>query len=396
MVSSLQEKHGMFVSDQTKSDGVMERENLHVSRYSDSGVNRWHRAPMMVLFLLLFSFYLGLSGCHFSRDGGKEISGFTLLQGMGGGEVKTIPFDSLIVADPFILADEATHTYYMTGSGGTLWKSTDLRTWEGPFSYIEIDTTSWMGSDPLIWAPELHHYKGKYYCFATFTNAEIVVDTVPERCDVIRRGIHILVAEQAEGPYRPMSETPYLPEEWSTLDGTLYEEEGVPYLVFNHDWMQLEYGQIKYIPLTADLSRSDGMATALFSGSDAPWPREMRSIGELTFGMPLSGYVTDGPFLFKTGTGRLGMLWSSWSNKRYAQGVAYSLSGRLEGPWEQQAAPLVPENAGHGMLFTTFDGKELLSLHAQPLGENPGPRRPRLLEVDLTSDFLIIKGRYNP
>lgn len=50
----------------------------------------------------------------------------------------------------------------------------------------------------------------------------------------------------------------------------------------------------------------------------------MKSIGELTFGMALEGYVADGPFLFRTGTGRLGMLWSSWSNSRCAQGVAYS------------------------------------------------------------------------
>jgi len=193
-----------------------------------------------------------------------------------------------------------------------------------------------------------------------------------------------------------MNETPYLPEEWSTLDGTLYEEEGVPYLIYIHDWMQLVDGQIKYIPLTADLSRPNGVSAVLFAGSDAPWTREMQSIGELTFGMSLSGYVTDGPFLFKTQTGRLGILWSGWSDKRYAQGVAYSQSGRLEGPWEQQERPLVDENAGHGMLFRTFEGKMLLSLHYQPLEENSGPRKPMLLEVDLSGDTLKIKGRYNP
>ena len=374
----------------------MDTEDLHACQVNDRGVNKRQSPGMIVLILMLLFFFSGLNSCLFLHHEGTEESGYTLLTGMGGGEVQIIPFDSLVVTDPFILADEATHTYYMTGSGGTLWKSPDLHTWEGPFSYIEIDTTSWMGPDPLIWAPELHHYKGKYYCFTTFTNSSIVVDTVPERCDVIRRGVHILIAERAEGPYRPMNETLYLPEEWSTLDGTLYEEEGVPYLVFNHDWMQLEDGQIKYIPLTADLSRSNGVATSLFAGSDAPWPREMRSIGELTFGMPLSGYVTDGPFFFRTETGRLGMLWSSWSDQKYAQGVAYSLSGRLEGPWEQQVRPLADENAGHGMLFTTFDGKELLSLHYQPLAENPGPRKPMLLEVDLSGDTLKITGRYNP
>ncbi len=360
------------------------------------GIFKWRLLVMGCGIISLFSLFLFLNGCQFFETGSRDHSRFTLLKGLESGEIRTIPFDSLIATDPYILADEATRTYYLTGSGGTMWKSPDLASWEGPFSYIEVDTTSWMGSDPMIWAPELHHYKGKYYCFVTFTNTDIIVDTVPERCDVLRRGTHILVAERAEGPYHPITETPYLPEEWSTLDGTLYEEEEVPYLVFNHDWMQLENGQIKYIALAEDLSHTEGEAISLFSGTDAPWPREMQSIGELTFGMSLSGYVTDGPFLFRTGTGRLGMLWSSWSNKRYAQGVAYSRSGRLEGPWEQQEQPLVDENAGHGMLFTTFEGKELLSLHYQPLGENPGPRRPMLLEVDLSGDALKIIGRYNP
>lgn len=344
----------------------------------------------------LLTLFFVINGCSFSEGNGDKASTFIMVKGSDWEEVNTIPFDSLIVNDPFILADKVTHTYYMTGSGGSMWKSRDLHNWEGPYSYMEIDTTSWMGPDPMIWSPELHYYKGKYYCFVTFTNMAVVIDKITERCDVPRRGTHILVAEKAEGPYRSMSETPYLPEEWSTLDGTFYIEDGVPYLVFSHDWMQQENGEIKYIRLADDLSYTIGEATTLFTGSDGPWTREMQSIGELTFGMSLRGYVTDGPFLFRTESGRLGMLWSSWGVKRNVQGVAYSLTGRLGGAWEQQEQPLVAEHAGHGMLFTTFDGKKLLVLHSQSLGENPGPRRPMLLEVDITGDLLKIKRRYNP
>lgn len=344
----------------------------------------------------LLPLFLVMNGCGSSGGNGDKPSPFIMVKGSDWKEVYTVPFDSLIVTDPFILADEVTHTYYLTGSGGAMWKSRDLHSWEGPYSYMEIDTTSWIGPNPMIWAPELHYYKGKYYCFVTFTNNAVVIDKIPERCDVLRRGTHILVAEKAEGPYKSMSETPYLPEEWSTLDGTFHVEEGVPYLVFSHDWMQLENGEIKYIRLANDLSHTIGTATTLFTGSDAPWTREMQSIGELTFGMSLRGYVTDGPFLFRTESGRLGMLWSSWGVKRNVQGVAYSLSGRLEGTWEQVEQPLVAEHAGHGMLFTTFDGKKLLVLHSQLLAENPGPRRPILMEVDISGNLLKIKGRYNP
>ena len=53
--------------------------------------------------------------------------------------------DSIILSDPCILADEGTQTYYMTGTGGLLWKSKDLEKWTGPYRVAQTDTASWMG-----------------------------------------------------------------------------------------------------------------------------------------------------------------------------------------------------------------------------------------------------------
>lgn len=346
-----------------------------------------------ICYYLVISFVLCLIACN--RTNNAEPAGsYKLLTCWGSRPISTVPFDSLTMSDPFILADDASRTYYLTGTGGALWKSPDLKTWEGPYNYIEIDTTSWVGSKPMVWAPELHKYKGKYYCIAAFTNTGLVVDTIPGRYNVLRRSPHILVSDKAEGPYRPMGNKPYLPEKWSTLDGTLFEEEGKPYLVFCHEWMQIVDGQVKYVELSPDLSKSVGEPVALFKASDAPWPRDMRSIGELTFGMSLDGYVIDGPFLFRTGTNRLGMLWSSWSDKRYAQGVAYSTSGKLSGPWVQAEKPLNPNNSGHAMLFRTFDGRLLMLMHHQSLDpNNPGPRRPALFDVDISGNELKLLSR---
>jgi len=341
-------------------------------------------------------FILGLVACNPTKTT-EPAPPYTFIGGQEGTKAEPIPFDSLQTSDPFILADEATQTYYLVSSGGSLWKSPDLKMWTGPYQYLTVDTASWIGTAPRIWAPELHKYKGKYYCFVTFTNPKIIVDTVPNRYNVQRRATHILVSDKAEGPYRPINDKNYLPENWSTLDGSLWEEDGVPYMVFCHEWMQTINGMINYIRLAPDLSESIGTPATLFSASEAPWPREMRSIGELTFGMALGGYVADGPFLFKTGTGRLGMLWSSWGSSRCAQGVAYSESGKLAGPWMQCSEPLVPDNSGHGMLFRTFSGKLLMCLHHQSLDmENPGPRRPTLLEVDISEDKIRILGEYHP
>src|SRR5690349_6705402 len=38
-----------------------------------------------------------------------------------------VPLDSIVLSDPFILADKKTNMYYMTGTGGLLWKSRDMR-----------------------------------------------------------------------------------------------------------------------------------------------------------------------------------------------------------------------------------------------------------------------------
>lgn len=44
---------------------------------------------------------------------------------------ENIPLDSIELSDPAILADNSSSMYYMTGTGGKLWKSSDLRLWSG-------------------------------------------------------------------------------------------------------------------------------------------------------------------------------------------------------------------------------------------------------------------------
>jgi len=87
------------------------------------------------------------------------------------------------------------------------------------------------------------------------------------------------------------------------------------------------------------------------------------------------------------------MLWSSWGERRYAQGVAYSESGSIKGPWVQEEEPFMSDNSGHGMLFTTFEGKRLFVVHH---AEPNGPRKPQLWEVDDSGDKLVLGARYYP
>ena len=56
------------------------------------------------------------------------------------------------------------------------------------------------------------------------------------------------------------------------------------------------------------------------------------------------------------------MLWSSWAGKGYSVGVAYSESGKIQGPWKHESKLLI-ENGGHGMIFQKMDGTWNFSLH---------------------------------
>ncbi len=295
-----------------------------------------------------------------------------------------VPLDSIVLSDPCILADRATMTYYMTGTGGMLWKSKDLRLWDGPYHVAKTDPESWMGPRPMIWAAELHLYNGKYYYFATFTNQKTILGTYRGN-KLERRASHVLVSDKAEGPYVPMADETYLPADKLTLDGTFWvDTDGKPYMIYCHEWLQNWDGTMEKIELKHDLSGSVGEGKLLFRASDSPWSREKVE------GKIVPNRVTDGPYLFRTRTGRLGMIWTSWIYDVYTQGVVYSESGTLDGPWIQEKDPITPPDFGHGMLFRTFDGKLLMSVHSHKSINGRYHRVPHLFEVDDSGDKIVV------
>ena len=303
-----------------------------------------------------------------------------------------IPVDSLRLSDPFILADSETQTYYMTGTSGLMWKSRDLRYWDGPYNVTDVSKVEWMGLRPMVWAAELHKYNDKYYYFATFTNSAIKIDTVQNNV-IERRACHVLVSDRPDGPYLPMEDETYLPANQPTLDATFWiDTDKNPYMIFCHEWLQNLDGTVESIPLKADLSGTQGKRHLLFRASDSPWSREKGDNGTVK-----PNKVTDGPFVFRTDKGTLGMIWTSWVFDKYTQGVAYSQSGTLEGPWVQEKDPITPPNFGHGMIFQTFEGKWLLCCHSHyNQGGGNYLRRPCFFEIDLTGDKLKVHSQYHP
>ena len=162
-----------------------------------------------------------------------------------------------------------------------------------------------------------------------------------------------------------------------TLDGTFWVEDGIPYMVFCNEWVQVSDGTIEYMPLKDDLSDAAGPSLRMFRGSEAKWSELIEA----------GGHVTDGPYVWKGKTGKLYVIWSSRAHDQtYKLGIAISDSGKLAGPWRQQDEPIFKDNGGHGMIFNSFDGKLMMVLHA-PDGHGP---QPHIFEIEDTGETLRI------
>lgn len=279
------------------------------------------------------------------------------------------------LSDPFIMADPKTRQYYMTGTGGGLWQSGDLETWTYLGVPLQFDGEAWMGASPQVWASEIHCIDGKYYNFPTLTNGNITIDEQGHP----RRAVHIMSSTLPQGKYSLISgaDATYVPAEKTTLDASYFEDtDGKRYLIYCHEWIQNGNGTIEYIELKPDMTGTVGEGTVMTRAHDATWN---------------TSPVTDGPYLFLTQTGRLCMIWTSWHGDRYVQGVAYSSTGKLSGPWVHEPLPITPDNYGHGMLFRTFEGQLLMSIHSHRninLDAQHFERHPVLFVMDDSGDRL--------
>lgn len=305
-------------------------------------------------------------------------------------KIRTVHFNDLSMSDPFIYPDEATKTYYLTSTGGRQYRSTDLVNWTGPYNIADLSGT-WCEKAGMAAAAEIHKIGDKYYYAGTYSDHSEIIQAIPRRYNVPHNQTYLLRADTPEGPFVPFSIEPgydYQPHDWDCIDGTLYEENGKIYMIFVHEWTQLIDGTMDYIELSPDLTYTvSKKPVTLFRATECPPCGEMNGLKEATFGLKMPGWVTDGPQMFRTQTGKLGMLWSTWGDERYLQVVCYSESGTIDGPWIQEEEPFLANNSGHGMLFRTFEGKLIYVVHHV---ENNGPRKPQYWTVDDSGDKLVL------
>lgn len=282
--------------------------------------------------------------------------------------------------DPFVLVVPEEQCYYLYGTtdencfegpatGFDVYKSNDLEMWEGPYQAFRKPEDFWANEN--FWAPEVYKYEERYYMFASF---------------YIRgkeRGTQVLVADTPMGPFTPHSAAVVTPKGWECLDGTFYvDREGIPWMIFCHEWRQIGDGAICAVQLSKDLKEAIGEPIVLFHASDASW--SYPSVGDIDptvdeiEAKDVQNYVTDGPFIYENEEKELLMLWSSYTAEGYAIGIAKSESRNILGPWYQQEMPLFAKDGGHGMIFKSLRGKLFLAIHTP---NYPPHERPIFIEI---------------
>ncbi len=266
--------------------------------------------------------------------------------------IKMLKRSEIRIRDPFILTDEENGCYYMYGTTAladnsisafnsfSVYRTEDLENFEEPKVVFDGGKTGFW-ADRDFWAPEVHKYNGRYYMFGSCK--------ADGRC----RGTQIFVCDAPDGDFSPISKDPATPYDWECLDGTFWVENGVPYIVFSHEWLQVKDGEMWAMPLTDDLTSPSGNPFMLFSAS------QVKGVDAIRDG---TCYVTDAPFFYRE-DGKLKMIWSSMYGGRYAVLGAESDNGLLSGNWTHTGS-MFDFDGGHAMIFRSLNGKRMLSLHA--------------------------------
>lgn len=270
------------------------------------------------------------------------------------------------IRDPFILLNNGKYYLYGTrcrrgaGIGFDVYISEDLIDWSDPVEVFKKTDDFW--GDRNYWAPEVHEYNGKFYMFASF------------KSDSRRRATEILVADKPDGMFRPHNKKSVTPEDWECLDGTFFIDGGIPYMIFCHEWVQVRDGEICAVRLSDDLTEPVGEPFILFKASEPEWALR-----------DADNYVTDGPFLYRATSGKLVMIWSSFSVNGYVEAVAYSDNGRIDGNWIHEKGLLFADDGGHGMIFKDLNDKLRFVMHSPNKSSEE-----RAVMLDLTEEMLFI------
>lgn len=329
---------------------------------------------LLLIFVMMFSFMsLSVSA--------EETDGFVFEVPADKADMSsTKKTEDIVIRDPCILVYGNKYFMYGTGAatkaGYGCYISEDLENWAGPVNVFEADKAEDFDGIGDYWAPECYYYQGYFYIFATYKSGT-----------TSHRGVSILRSESPLGPFAEITDGHITPKDWDAIDGTLYiDQKGEPWMIFVHEWTSMpdEIGDMSYAKLSPDLTHFTTEPVKMFNADDPFWTAHR---------------VTDGPCPYRTSDGSLIMIWSNnVTGSGYSVGIARSSNGEIDGQWTHDLFPLYVKgmyhelDGGHGMIFTSLEGKMMLSIHS-PNSSTPENRTHAVFfELEDTGNTIRIKG----
>ena len=164
----------------------------------------------------------------------------------------------------------------------------------------------------------------------------------------------------------------------------LYLEDGIPYVVYCREWTKIFNGEIYAQQLSADLNKTVSNPILLFDAESAGWTKGLNSHDPTEY----KDFITDGPCLYRMKSGKLMMIWFSFSAHGYSVGMSLSDSGGIIGPWRHLDQLLYDKDSGHAMLFRDLKGQLRLSLHVN--NGAAGKEHPAFFRVEESEDSLEV------
>lgn len=256
--------------------------------------------------------------------------------------------------DPYIIFYKGIYYMYIVRDERILqyYYSKDLENWSFGDVIFEIPQVSWAQKD--LWAGEVHRYDGRFYLFITLLGKNNI------------RGTQVAIADTPIGPFHPITDRAATPLEQSCIDGTLYVDNDIPYIIYSRDWpsnydesKKAYVGEIWAQQLNIELRRPVGESFKLFSSDEAPLSKATpdRTIPNTV------RYGSDAPFVQKLSNGKILLTWSPYLNGNYVVLGAVSENG-IKGPWKHLEKPIFDKNGGHAMFFRDERNDLCMCLHA--------------------------------
>lgn len=293
---------------------------------------------------------------------------------------KYMKTNEIRIRDPYVLVHNGCYYMYRSDSEKNVYvhKSEDLKNWDEGKTVYTLNGNLWAYKD--VWAPEVHFYRGKFYMFVSLLGKNGL------------RGTEINICDTPDGVFKPISNGPATPKDKSCIDGTLYVENDVPYIVYSADWPHnfdaendCYVGEIWAKELSEDLKTGAGDPFLLFKSNEAPCSKNP-AIHEYE-GKTVTRYGSDAPFIVKLSNGMLYLTWSPIPNNNYI--VAGAVADSIKGKWHHIKTPLFDKNGGHAMFFTDLEKNLRMCIHCP---ERTPDERALFIKVNEENGILTLEG----